>query len=236
MDNTPGHNTPSSEIEDKNKESSISPDRDINEKNYEFSVQEFLRSNLAMKRSLLDIPRLNTSQPSSISTHCESTVELTPAKRRDDEPHTKIMAVPVKNALQPRKVYKCQVCPFTSFYPGNLRTHQRRHTGEKPYICEICNQKFSDKSNLNSHRRRKHSIAQPQWKARPRIPIHEPVPPLPSVEVAPQSTEIEAELKNIDNTTGLLLAEEISNISEQKKAIDSNCSCRSHDFGSKRDY
>lgn len=181
------------------------------ERNHEFSVHEFLRSNLAMKRGLLEIPTISNGLPGP-------SVELTPAKRRDNGP-TKIMAVPVKNALQPRKVYKCQVCPFTSFYPGNLRTHQRRHTGEKPYICEICNQKFSDKSNLNSHRRRKHAIAQPQWKARPRIPIHEPVPPLPSVEVAAQTIEIEAKLNNIDTNTGLLLAEEINTENENKKQV-----------------
>ena len=205
------------------------------ERNREFDVQQFLRSNLAMKRSMLEIPNVANDLPGLAS------VELTPAKKRNNEP-TKIMAVPVKNALQPRKVYKCQVCPFTSFYPGNLRTHQRRHTakfskkklnylkknsktlkkffsGEKPYICEICNQKFSDKSNLNSHRRRKHEIAQPQWKARPRIPIHEAVPPLPSVEVAPQNNEIEVKLNNIDTSTGLLMAEEINAENNKKQLI-----------------
>ena len=25
--------------------------------------------------------------------------------------------------------YSCVQCPFTSFYPGNLRVHMRRHTG-----------------------------------------------------------------------------------------------------------
>ena len=55
-----------------------------------------------------------------------------------------------------KKNYKCLKCSFSSFYPGNLRVHMRRHTGEKPFRCEFCNRPFSDKSNLNSHKRRKH--------------------------------------------------------------------------------
>ena len=55
-----------------------------------------------------------------------------------------------------KKVYSCMKCPFTSIYPGNLRVHLRRHTGEKPFRCEFCARPFSDRSNLNSHRRRKH--------------------------------------------------------------------------------
>lgn len=55
-----------------------------------------------------------------------------------------------------KKIYSCMKCPFTSIYPGNLRVHLRRHTGEKPFRCEFCARPFSDRSNLNSHRRRKH--------------------------------------------------------------------------------
>ena len=74
-------------------------------------------------------------------------------------------------------------------------------SGEKPYICEICNQKYADKSNLNSHRRNKHSLSTPQWKAFPRISIHEVVPPLPPIEVSSHNNEIEADLKNINAGT-----------------------------------
>ena len=56
-----------------------------------------------------------------------------------------------------KKNYKCLKCSFSSFYPGNLRVHMRRHTGEKPFRCEFCGRPFSDKSNLNSHKRRKHA-------------------------------------------------------------------------------
>jgi len=61
------------------------------------------------------------------------------------------------NTKKVKNIYSCVKCPFSSAYPGNLRVHMRRHTGEKPFRCEFCSRPFSDKSNLNSHRRRKHT-------------------------------------------------------------------------------
>ena len=39
--------------------------------------------------------------------------------------------------------YSCVQCPFTSFYPGNLRVHMRRHTGNEPFFFNLIQLRIS---------------------------------------------------------------------------------------------
>ena len=52
-----------------------------------------------------------------------------------------------------RKIYSCEDCGKNYSRPSTLKTHKRKHTGEKPYICEICQKSFSEKGNLKTHAR-----------------------------------------------------------------------------------
>ncbi|KAK8756966.1 hypothetical protein V5799_000330 [Amblyomma americanum] len=47
----------------------------------------------------------------------------------------------------------CPECHKKYKYAGNLRTHMRIHTGERPYMCDICGVRFTCSSYLQVHLR-----------------------------------------------------------------------------------
>lgn len=47
----------------------------------------------------------------------------------------------------------CVICGKTFSRIGNLRIHQRCHTGEKPYGCVQCGRRFSQAGDLKKHKR-----------------------------------------------------------------------------------
>ncbi len=50
------------------------------------------------------------------------------------------------------KILICKICGFTHPYASAMKTHMRKHTGEKPYKCGLCGRSFATKGSMKSHK------------------------------------------------------------------------------------
>uniref|UniRef100_A0AAY5KAK5 C2H2-type domain-containing protein n=1 Tax=Esox lucius TaxID=8010 RepID=A0AAY5KAK5_ESOLU len=58
-----------------------------------------------------------------------------------------------KQTQNRKNTHLCGQCGKLFQTPSKLKTHQRSHTGERPYICAVCGKGFSQSNQLKTHQR-----------------------------------------------------------------------------------
>ena len=79
-------------------------------------------------------------------------------RQREDDCDDNIITPPVKKYKTDTKherKYPCDECSYVATQNGNLTTHKRTHTNERPYKCDYdgCKQAFTQNGNLTAHKR-----------------------------------------------------------------------------------
>ena len=96
-------------------------------------------------------------------------VSLNDKKRNENESMSNRKRKSIANHGQPKqkkrrtsstntkKKFKCHICNKLYASKGILATHNRIHTGERPYQCHICTKSFPQQAELSQHVKNSHT-------------------------------------------------------------------------------
>ncbi|EPQ08017.1 Krueppel-like factor 8 [Myotis brandtii] len=60
-----------------------------------------------------------------------------------------------KGKFQRERPYKCNVkgCTWEFARSDELKRHNKKHSGERPYLCTLCDRRFARSDHLKQHQK-----------------------------------------------------------------------------------
>ncbi|KAK8725924.1 hypothetical protein OTU49_010556 [Cherax quadricarinatus] len=122
---------------------------------FDVSVIRHEKSLCVKQESSSGVHHLHDKETENVQTNRDITDELQICESSEtvDDVHVE---VPLEFQIQKKKfegLLRCSHCPKVFRFQSTLNTHERSHTGEKPFGCSVCEKSFSKKSNMIIHMR-----------------------------------------------------------------------------------
>src|SRR5277367_6327490 len=105
----------------------------------DFDVAEELEATTVDIRVKLEFEEIGKEEEEELS--CDGAAEIV-EEERETEVRATITGDEGKRSNQREKKYACDACGKRFTRPSKLKTHERSHTGIKPYSCSYCNKIF----------------------------------------------------------------------------------------------
>ena len=108
------------------------------------------------------IPKSNDCVPFTISEEAMSAQEHKKIKNYDDQVTTINKDESFfSKSNNPTNIYDCQTCNKSFKWRSHWKSHERIHTGERPFKCETCEKTFTRSDGLQCHKKVHLKITKP---------------------------------------------------------------------------
>ncbi|XP_025898006.1 transcriptional repressor CTCFL isoform X1 [Nothoprocta perdicaria] len=119
----------------------------------ESKVQPFIPSEEGAEKELVGVEEgksLDCKASSDSLVSCNKEQEYVTPSEQTSTKTPRSLKSPISSSYQ-KKVFSCDLCPFTSLRISSLNRHVKTHSDEKPHVCHLCLKAFRTATLLRNH-------------------------------------------------------------------------------------